>query len=102
MKKVYTSSIVAECDLIKTRLESDGVRCMLKNEHGSMSAGIGYPIANSPSLAFAWPEVWVNDGDEEEALKIIASSASDISPEELEREAMDPKNGASESDIKEV
>lgn len=43
---------------------------MIKNEKGSCSAGVGWPIPGNPTLAWAWPEVWVNDEDYEDAIPL--------------------------------
>jgi len=101
MKKVFTSSNVTECDLIRSQLDSASITAILKNERGSMAVGVGYPIPNYPSVAFAWPEIWVHDEDEQDALSIIGASVSNISPEELEKEAMDPRNRSSETETSE-
>ena len=66
-----------------------------------MAVGVGYPIPNCPSAAFAWPEIWVRDEDAQDALRIIGTSVSSISPEELEKEAMDPRNRSSETETPE-
>lgn len=92
MKRVFTDRLVTACDLAKSRLEAAAIQAELKNERGSTTIGEGLPVFSEPSLAFAWPEVWVNDEDEQAALAIIADVGSAISPEELELEAMDPEN----------
>ena len=67
MKKIFTSRNLTYVDLAKSLLESDGLTCFTKNEHSAHSAagGLGY------AMAFAWPEIWVNDDDEERAKDII-------------------------------
>ena len=92
MKRVFTDRLVTACDLVKSQLEASGIGAELKNERGSTTVGEGLPVFSEPSLPFAWPEVWVKHEDEQAALVIIADIGSDISPEELEREAMDPDN----------
>ncbi len=72
MKKIFTAPSVVPCDMLRALLDSAGVPAMIKNEHGSAIAGIGYPVAASPSVAFAWPEVWVNEEDFEKAAELLA------------------------------
>ena len=72
MKKFFTATNVVSCDMVKTILESNGVECTIRNEQGSAIAGVGLPIPGSPSLSFAWPEIWVRDEDYDEALKLVA------------------------------
>ncbi len=76
MKKVFTATSVIPCDLLKSLLESEGIDSMIKNEQGSGPTGYGVPIVNYPSLAWAWPELWVRDEDFETAAEIIASFRS--------------------------
>lgn len=92
MKRVFTDRLVATCDLVKAQLESSGIRTELKNERGSATVGEGLPVFSEPTLPFAWPEVWVSDEDEQAALAIIADVGTNLTPEELEREAMNPDN----------
>lgn len=72
MKKVFTNPSVVPCDMLKGLLESSGIPAMIKNERGSASAGVGWPIPHATSVAFAWPEVWVPDDRHEEAAAIVA------------------------------
>ena len=58
--------------MVKGILESNGIESMIKNERGSASAGVGYPVPFMSSLAYAWPEVWVRDEDCATALQILA------------------------------
>jgi hypothetical protein len=77
MKKVFTNPSVVPCDLLKGLLEASGIPAMIKNERGSASAGVGYPIPHSASAAFAWPEVWVPDDRLEEAAALVAAVNAD-------------------------
>ena len=71
MKKVFTNPSVVPCDLLKGLLEASGIPAMIKNERGSASAGEAWPIPQSISAAFAWPEVWVpDDRQEKQSLSI--------------------------------
>jgi hypothetical protein len=72
MKKVYTAPSVVPCDLLKSVLESNGIPAIIKNERGSAMAGRGLPVPGAPSLVWAWPEIWVSDEDEEEALRLAS------------------------------
>ena len=68
MKKIYTSRNLAHCDMIRSFLEANGISSVLQNEHACYTAGASIV----GGLAFAWPEVWVNDEDvqmAEDALK---------------------------------
>jgi hypothetical protein len=67
MKKIYTSSNLTHCDLVRGVLEESGFPVMLKNEFVSNTAGAS--IAGS--LGFAWPEVWVHDEDAESAVECL-------------------------------
>lgn len=54
MKRVYTSPNAAQCNLLRSLLESNGIPCLVKNETLSGLAGM-------VSLTEAWPELWVAD-----------------------------------------
>lgn len=71
MKKVFTNPSVIPCDLMSAFLKGCGIDCIIKNERGSGIAGAGWPIFGNPSLAWAWPEIWVRDEQFEEALSIV-------------------------------
>jgi hypothetical protein len=73
VKKVFTNSSVVPCDLAKSVLEAAGIFAVMKHELGSAAAGYGFPVPENPSLPWAWPEVWVSDGDYERALETLAS-----------------------------
>jgi len=73
MKKVYSAPSVIPCDMLRSLLDSEGIPSMLKNEGGSTIVGRGYPIPSGSELFWAWPEVWVNDHDFEEAAEIVAA-----------------------------
>jgi len=71
MKKVFTDPSVVPCDLMSAFLRGCGIESIIKNERGSGIAGEGWPIPGNPSLAWAWPEIWVRDEQFEEALSIV-------------------------------
>jgi len=65
MKEVYTSINLMECEFRKTILESNGIRCIIKNELLSPLAG-GIP---APEVC---PELWILDDEKlEEAIKLL-------------------------------
>jgi hypothetical protein len=74
MRQVFTNSSVIPCDLIKSVLEAEGISATIKNELGSAAAGCGLPVKDNPSLAWAWPEVWVADEDYERAMELIGAA----------------------------
>jgi len=48
-----------------------GLIFLLRIWQGSGIAGEGLPVLGSPNLAWAWPEVWVNDDQFEDALVVV-------------------------------
>ena len=65
MLKVYTCDNIMQAGLVKSRLESSGITCLLKNE--SLAGGIG----ELPPIE-CWPEVWItDDSDLVQARRII-------------------------------
>ena len=70
MKMIFTAPSVVPCDMLKGILESQGIHCMIKNEPTS-TVGLGDPVPWMPSLAFSWPELWVNDEDASRAAEIV-------------------------------
>lgn len=70
MKKIYTSRNLTHCDMVLGLLEQSGIVAMLKNELACNTAGAS--IAGV--LGFVWPEVWVNDEDEQSAFDCINDS----------------------------
>jgi hypothetical protein len=72
MKRIFTDPSVVPCDVLKSMLESQGLMVVIKNERGSASAGVGFPVPAMLSIPFAWPEVWVSDEDYETAKTLIA------------------------------
>ncbi|MFT5242056.1 MAG: hypothetical protein ACI9X0_003045 [Kiritimatiellia bacterium] len=66
MEKVFTSPNLSDVDLVKTLLTADGILCHLQNQHSAHGAAGGFG-----AMAFAWPEVWVAEGDVEAAKCII-------------------------------
>jgi len=92
MRQVFSNSSVIPCDLVKSMLEAEGIFATIKNELGSAAAGCGLPVMDNPSLAWAWPEVWVSDEDYEKAMELI--NASDIAQDEKGED--DAANGQKE------
>ena len=72
MKLIFTDSSVVPCDILKGLLECNGVKAVIKNERGSAGGSMGDPVPTMPSLAFAWPQVWVADHDYVTAAAIVA------------------------------
>lgn len=72
MKKIFTNPSVVPCDILKGIFEQQGLSVMIKNQQGSASSGVGYPVPGMPSAAFAWPEIWVNDEDFQRAHSILS------------------------------
>ena len=70
MKKIFTSQNLTRCDLVRGLLEANGIEAVLKNEHACNTAAASIV----GGLAFAWPEVWVNDEDEQESVGILKDS----------------------------
>ncbi|OQW96339.1 MAG: hypothetical protein BWK77_05205 [Verrucomicrobia bacterium A1] len=71
MKRVWSTPSVVQCDLIQTTLEGHGIRSEARNELSAQFTGVGYPVPSGQALAFAWPEIWVEEADYEQALALI-------------------------------
>ncbi|MEI7902359.1 MAG: DUF2007 domain-containing protein [bacterium] len=67
MKRVYSSSYIADCDQLRVSLSLAGIESMMKNEFGN-PVGL---VLTGGAAAFVEPEVWVDDSDYEEAMKIV-------------------------------
>lgn len=71
MKKLITGNGLTQCDMVRIMLESNGIRCFIKNEYSSTTAGAGL----IGPLNFAAPELWVIDdeqfADAEEVLRLM-------------------------------
>ena len=67
MKRVYSSAYIADCDQLRVTLSGAGIESMLKNEFGNP---VGLALFGGVA-AFAEPEVWVDETDYEEAMKIV-------------------------------
>ncbi len=89
MRQVFSNSSVIPCDLVKSVLEAEGIFATIRNELGSAAAGVGLPVQDNPSLAWAWPEVWVSDEDYDRAMELI--SASDIPQTDQSEDDSGPK-----------
>lgn len=70
MKKIYTSRNLTHCDMIRSFLEANGISSVMKNELSCYTAGASIV----GGLAFAWPEVWVNDEDMQTAEETLKDS----------------------------
>lgn len=66
MKKLFVSQLLIEVESLKEVLEDAGIRCMVKNRQGSSLAG-------EVPFAEVFPELWVNDEDEDSAKQILAA-----------------------------
>lgn len=67
MQRVYSSPCIAECDQLRMSLSSEGIQSEMRNE-------FGHPIglaAIGGVAGFAAPEVWVDDSDHADAMKIV-------------------------------
>ena len=65
MKRVYTSPNAAQCNLLRSLLESNGIPCLVRNETLSSLVG-GVPFTE------VWPELWVADESQfDEARRIV-------------------------------
>ena len=65
MKRVYTNPSAAQCNLLRSLLESNGIPCVVKNETLS---GL------TPRVPWTevWPELWVADDSQfDEARRIV-------------------------------
>ena len=86
MKRVWTTPSVVKCDLLKCMLEGNGIHVEILNELTAQYTGIGYPLPTGQALAFAWPEIWVEDGDYDRALSLITEFEGSESPETTKEE----------------
>jgi hypothetical protein len=69
MIRLASYRTLGECDLAKMRLESCGIKCLIRNEFGSTTAGAGI----TGSLSYALPELWVADDEQVEEAKALLS-----------------------------
>lgn len=67
MQKVYTCDNLMYAGLVKSRLEENGIACLMKNE--SLTGGIG----ELPPIE-CWPEVWITDDDDRAMAERIVQS----------------------------
>ena len=67
MRRVYSSAYIADCDKLRVTLSGAGIESMLKNEFGNP---VGLALFGGVT-AFAEPEVWVDEAEYEEAMKIV-------------------------------
>ncbi len=68
---VFTARSVVPCDLLKALLEAEGIPCVIRNEFGTHLLGKGLPVPGGSALVWAWPEVWVPEGDVERVMPIV-------------------------------
>ena len=71
MKKVWSTPSIVQCDLLKSMLEGHGIRAETVNELSAQYTGVGYPVLSGQALPFAWPEIWVEESDCDQALELI-------------------------------
>jgi len=69
MIKLASYPTLGECDRVRMRLESYGIKCLIKNEFASNTAGAGI----MSSLPFALPELWIVDDKQIEDAKVLLS-----------------------------
>ena len=85
MRMVYSDPSLVRCEFFRSILEGKGIRCMIRNDLSSLTAGHGFVGPSGPALPFAVPQIWVLDDDKaEEAatiLRDISSSQGDQEPE---------------------
>ncbi len=71
MEKIYTCDNIMLAGLVKSRLEENGIACLIKNE--ALAGGIG----ELPPIE-SWPEIWITDAsDRIQAERIIATMQTD-------------------------
>jgi hypothetical protein len=97
MKKLFTAPSLITCDMLHSLLDSEGIPCVLKNEGGSAMTGTSLPIPGASEMAWAWPEVWVNDEDFDVASEIAAEFQRSLSQRE-KQQAPDSENDYGPSD----
>jgi len=70
MRRVYTSLSAAQCNLLKSLLESRGIPCVVRNE---ILSGL------APRVPFTevWPELWVVDDHQFEEARQILEEATE-------------------------
>lgn len=73
MMRVFAARFLTRVDFVRSLLESDGIPCFIKNEHGAHTAGGGFGSA----MAFTWPEIWVDEEDYERAAELVAQFKGD-------------------------
>ena len=95
MKKIFTAPSRIPCDFLSSLLAAEDIPSILKNEGGSSVTGNSLPIPGG-ECAWAWPEVWVNDGDFETASEIAADfqkSQSEYHQDETSQPNDEPNAG---------
>ena len=76
MKKLNSSESLITINHWKNILESEGIRCVIRNEH------LGSIMGEMPFVE-VWPQLWiVNDLDYDRAKQLISDKVSDESPAE--------------------
>lgn len=76
MKKLESSDSLITINHWKNILESEGIRCEIRNEH------LGSIMGEMPFVE-VWPQLWiVNDLDYDRAVQLISAGVSDESPTE--------------------
>jgi len=76
MKKLTTSESLVTISHWKNLLESEGIRCELRNQH------LGSIMGEMPFME-VWPQLWiVNDLDFDRAQQLLSADAAAESPTE--------------------
>ena len=70
MKRVYTNPSAAQCNLLRSLLESNGIPCLVKNETLSSLAG-------KVPFTEVWPELWVADDSQFDDARRIVEDATE-------------------------
>lgn len=78
MRRLLSDKSLGKCDMLKAVLESNGIECVLKNEHIPFStAGVGV-FGIEP----VYPELWVIDDDQyDDAMTLLSDVDAPESPE---------------------
>jgi len=76
MKRVWSSPSIVRCDLLKALLDENDIPCLLKNAEWIDLDDFGIPDQTGGLQPLAWPELWVAEDKEQEALAFIRSFES--------------------------
>ncbi len=71
MKKVFSAPNITICEFVRSILEKNGITADVKNKDATYIAGLGSVVLAEDSPEEVWPEVWVNNADQEVAGRLI-------------------------------